>query len=273
VVFGRRELQIHRTRAAHAGTYLPVEPSQPLNLTETSEGNGYSMSQSECAAPWTAAVTGTEVHASPSFPNEAFAYFEGLAVDNSKEYFRRNRETFDRAVYRPMAALVAALSGEFGDVMVLRPQRDSRFSNDKSPYKRYQGAYVDIQQALGFWVHLDASGLYASGRFYPRTAVATNLYRAAVDDDVTGVQLAALMDELVFDGFSIGGDRLKTRPRAVLADHPRLDLMRHRTLDFGRTFARRPGAGLPDPLSAVRSTWRAVRPLLDWLYVHTQPQK
>jgi uncharacterized protein (TIGR02453 family) len=204
-----------------------------------------------------------EVH-SLGFPGEAFAYFEGLRADNSKEYFRRHREVYEHAVHQPMLTLAAALSQEFGNIKVLRPQRDTRVSNDKSPYKAYEGAYVDIAHSLGFWVHLDVRGLYASGRFYPHAVAKLTRYRAAVDDDTSGTRLAALTTELRAGGFTIEGDRLKTGPRGFPVDHPRLDLLCHRTLDVGRTFSRRPGADLQDITSAVRETWRTVRPLLDW---------
>jgi uncharacterized protein (TIGR02453 family) len=209
-------------------------------------------------------MTDTAQTPSHGFPSEAFAYFEGLDADNSKEYFRLHRDEYDRAVHQPMLELAAVLSPEFGNVTVLRPQRDTRGSNDKSPYKSYEGAYVDIAQSLGFWVHLDVSGLYVSGRFYPHTAAKLNRYRATVDEDAAGTSLAALVAELRADGFTIGGDQLKTGPRGVPADHPRIDLLCHRTFDVGRVFSREPGVGLPDPASAVRETWRAVRPFLDW---------
>ncbi|MGW1957944.1 DUF2461 family protein, partial [Streptomyces sp. NPDC001920] len=77
-------------------------------------------------------------------------------------------------------------------------------------------------------------------------------------------QLAAITARLTGQGFTIGGDRLASRPRGVPADHPRLDLLRHRRIDAGRRLG--PGPALRSARAAdfVRRTWEQVRPLLDW---------
>jgi hypothetical protein len=59
-------------------------------------------------------------------------------------------------------------------------------------------------------------------------------YRRAVDAAPSGTAFAALVAGLASGGLSIGGDRLKTRPRGVPAEHPRLDLLRHRSLTASR---------------------------------------
>ncbi|MQA26200.1 MAG: DUF2461 family protein [Micromonosporaceae bacterium] len=204
------------------------------------------------------------------FPAEAFAFYESLATDNTKESWKQRREVYERAVAEPMAALAQVLSEEFGEVQVLRPQRDSRFSNDKSPYKIYQGAYVDTQVCLGYWAQIDASGLYASGRFYPYDPTEVARYRKAVDAEGSGAELAAIAASLREDGFGIGGEALKTRPRGYLEDHPRIDLLRHKKLDVGRRFAVEPWLHDVEALDRVRHTWRQVRPVLDWVAKHVR---
>ncbi|MFJ5680527.1 DUF2461 domain-containing protein [Streptomyces sp. NPDC093097] len=198
------------------------------------------------------------------FPPTAAQLYARLATDNTKEGFKALKNVYERDVLAPMTALARELSQEFGDVQVLRPQRDTRMSHDKSPYKTYQGAYVDTGPCLGYWVHLDADGLYASGRYYPFAAQQIARYRTIADDEHSGSQLAAMLSELSAAGFTIGGDRLRTRPRGTPADHPRLELLKHRKLDVGR---RLPADGPLDTrqaLEMVRDTWQAVRPLLRW---------
>ncbi|MGW6577545.1 DUF2461 family protein, partial [Streptomyces sp. NPDC054945] len=78
-------------------------------------------------------------------------------------------------------------------------------------------------------------------------------------------ELAAIGGRLEDQGFTLGGDRLKSRPRGVPADHPRLGLLRHRKIDAWRRHG--PDAGLHTARAGelVRDTWRLVRPLLDWV--------
>ncbi|WP_051778900.1 DUF2461 domain-containing protein [Streptomyces sp. NRRL S-241] len=212
------------------------------------------------------------------FPPSALRLYEDLAADNSKEAWRlRHRERYERDVRAPMDELAAELStyvkeSDFrqstgsvgpGGVQVLGPVRDTRMSHDKSPYKTYQGAYLDLLPCLGLWVHLDRHGLYASGRWYPYAGAEVARYRAAVEQEDGGAELAAIAGRLEAQGFVLGGDRLRSRPRGVPADHPRLGLLRHRKIDAGRRYG--PDAGLHTARAGelVRETWQAVRPLLD----------
>ncbi|MFD9011221.1 DUF2461 family protein [Streptomyces sp. NPDC059552] len=214
------------------------------------------------------------------FPPSALRLYGDLAADNSKEAWRlRHRERYERDVRAPMDELAAELStyvkesgfrestgsGGPGGVQVLGPVRDTRMSHDKSPYKTYQGAYLDLLPCLGLWVHLDRHGLYASGRWYPYAGAEVARYRAAGELEDGGAVLAAFAGRLEAQGFVLGGDRLRSRPRGVPADHPRLGLLRHRKIDAGRRYG--PGAGLHTARAGelVRETWQAVRPLLDWM--------
>ncbi|MER6446394.1 DUF2461 domain-containing protein [Streptomyces venezuelae] len=208
------------------------------------------------------------------FPPSALRLYEDLAADNRKETWRlRHRERYERDVRAPMDELAAELGTFFaesagaggpGGVRVLGPVRDTRMSRDKSPYKTYQGAYLDLLPCLGLWVHLDRHGLYASGRWYPYAGAEVARYRAAVEEEDGGAELAAIAGRLEDQGFTLGGDRLKSRPRGVPADHPRLGLLRHRTIDAGRRIGPDDGLHSARAGELVRETWRLVRPLLDW---------
>jgi uncharacterized protein (DUF2461 family) len=62
-------------------------------------------------------------------------FFLGLQVNNSKPYFESHRKQYEHDVKAPMVALLADLEAEFGAARISRPNRDIRFSADKSPYK------------------------------------------------------------------------------------------------------------------------------------------
>jgi uncharacterized protein (DUF2461 family) len=66
-------------------------------------------------------------------------------------------------------------------------------------------------------------------------------------------------------GFTVGGDRLKTAPRGYPADHPRIELLRHRSLTVGRDYGFESVIHRPELVDAVRADWTATRPLVDWL--------
>ncbi|MET9344456.1 MULTISPECIES: DUF2461 domain-containing protein [unclassified Nonomuraea] len=204
------------------------------------------------------------------FPDEAFVFYEGLEADNSKAYFTRHKQLYEEAVRAPMLALVEDLAAEFGPAQLFRPYRDVRFAKDKSPYKTHQGAFVDAMPGIGLYVQLDASGLYTAGGFYSTASDQVARYRAAVDADISGKPLQRIADTLAKAGYAAEGDRLKTRPRGVPEDHPRLELLRHRSLYFGRHFEPEPWVHTVQAADRVRTTWRDYAPLVEWLCAHVR---
>ncbi|MHA6524743.1 DUF2461 domain-containing protein [Tessaracoccus sp. G1721] len=203
--------------------------------------------------------------AAEGIPFEAVDFYEELELNNSREWWAANRERYDTVVRAPMAGLGAALEEEFGAFKVFRPNRDVRFSQDKSPYKTHQGVVVSTASRMGWYVQVSAEGLMTAAGWYAASPGQVARYRAALDDEDAGEELQGIVDGLRDAGYVVDGDRLKTRPRGVEEDHPLLDLMRHRTLTASREY------GAPDWLATsalvgrVAADWRAYRPLMDWL--------
>lgn len=157
------------------------------------------------------------------FPVAALDFYEDLEADNSKPFWAAHKAVYDDCVRGPMLALLAELEPEFGAGKAFRPHRDVRFSTDKSPYKTHQGGFVQTGPGVGFYVQIDAAGLRVAGGFYRGSSDQVAAYRAAVDDSRRGPRLEPLVRRLHRAGYEIGGERLKTRPRGVAEDHPRLD--------------------------------------------------
>ncbi|MEZ0074874.1 DUF2461 domain-containing protein [Planotetraspora sp. GP83] len=201
------------------------------------------------------------------FPDEALIFYEGLVADNSRAYWTANKELYETAVKGPMSALMDELAPEFGPPYLFRPNRDVRFAKDKSPYKTHQGAYVQSGvEGVGYYVQIDAEGLYVAGGWWASGDQIVR-YRDALDDDTAGSRIEAILAALP-ENLLVGGDRLKTRPRGTPEDHPRLELLRYRSLHAGRRFEPEPWLHTPEVLGHVRATWRALGPLVDWMRIH-----
>lgn len=199
------------------------------------------------------------------FPDEAFAFYEGLEADNSKTYWTAHKQVYEECVRAPLRALLDELGDAYGEAKVFRPYRDVRFSPDKSPYKTHQGAFCQVVEGVGYYLQIDADGLYTAGGFHAHTRDQTTRYRAAVDADDTGRQLEKIMKTLARHGFTRGGDQVKTRPRGCPPDHPRLELMRHESLVAGRRHPATAELSTRAALDLVRTDWRRLRPLIDWV--------
>ncbi|MEV4171174.1 DUF2461 domain-containing protein [Nonomuraea sp. NPDC049709] len=204
------------------------------------------------------------------FPDEAFLFYEGLEADNSKTYFARHKQLYEDAVRAPMLALTDELAAEFGPAQLFRPYRDVRFSKDKSPYKTHQGAFVDLMPAIGLYVEISAAGLFMAGGIYSTASDQVARYRAAVDEDLSGKPLEAIASTLVAEGYELGGERLKTRPRGFEEDHPRIELLRHKSLYAGKRFEPEEWVHTAQVRERVERTWRACGPLVEWLCTHVR---
>jgi uncharacterized protein (TIGR02453 family) len=203
------------------------------------------------------------------FPAEALIFFDGLEADNSKAYWTDHRATYDAAVRAPMLALLEALEPEFGDAHVFRPHRDVRFSKDKSPYKTAIGAHTE----RGGYVQVSANGLMVAAGFWQTAPDQVERLREAVADERLGPTLEALVDGLHTAGYEVSGTRLKTRPRGYDADHPRIELLRHKTLTVHREFGEPPWLAEPGCVDRVAAAWREMRTLTDWLDRHVGPSR
>ncbi|WP_370247058.1 DUF2461 domain-containing protein [Nocardioides sp.] len=199
------------------------------------------------------------------FPVAALDFYDDLEVDNTKSFWEAHKHIYRDAVKAPFDAVAAAVAEEFGPLKIFRPYRDVRFAKDKTPYKAHQGAFVGTGPATGWYVELSSHGLRTGAGFYEASGPRLAAFRDAVADERTGPALEAILEVLTGTGMTVGGDRLKTRPRGYDPDHPRLELLKHRSLTIGRSHGFEPVIHTPAALDLIREDWRACRPLLEWL--------
>jgi uncharacterized protein (TIGR02453 family) len=199
-------------------------------------------------------------------------WFLGLEADNSREYFAAHRGFFDESVRGQMVALLTELSETFGgEVKMFRPNRDIRFSADKSPYKtNTYGLLLGSDAALhGLYASISADGLVAGSGYHIMARDQLEGYRGRVADDRLGPDLDRLVAQAEKKGLEIWGESLATAPRGYGTDHPRIGLLRRKSLALG---ARREfggdGIGRADGLRFVTRTWRAAAPVTAWLDEH-----
>lgn len=201
------------------------------------------------------------------FPVAAFDFYDDLEMDNTKSFWEAHKATYAEAVRGPMTELMAALADEFGTPKVFRPYRDVRFAKDKTPYKTHQGAFVAAGPSCGWYAQIGAPGFRVGGGFYDAAGPALARFRSAIDDERQGEELAGLLTELTAAGFEIGGQRLKTAPRGYDVSHPRIELLRHKSLTLGRNYAFDEVIHTPELVDRVRADWRLMRPLVEWSVV------
>lgn len=204
------------------------------------------------------------------FPEAALDFYDDLEGDNTKAFWDAHRLTYDDAVAAPMKALTTALEDEFGAAKVFRPYRDVRFSKDKTPYKTSQGAFVPSGPSTGYYVQIAASGVLVGVGFYEASPARLASIREAIDVKAHGTQLEQILGDLQSAGWELGGDTLKTAPRGYDIDHPRIELLRHKSITLGKKYGFDPVIHTPALADRVRADWREATPFVDWVLTHAR---
>jgi uncharacterized protein (TIGR02453 family) len=206
------------------------------------------------------------------FPPEGLDFYEGLEADNTKVYWTEHKAVYERSVRDPLLALCADLEHRFGPAKIFRPYRDVRFSADKSPYKTAQGAVLTGRDGDDvFYVQLSAAGLLVAAGYHEMASDQLTRFRESVADDATGQRLDDVLATLRRAGHTVDGDVMKTRPRGVDPDHPRLHLLRHRTLTASHAYPPEAWLHTAEAATVVARAWGQMRPLNAWLAAHVGP--
>lgn len=183
-----------------------------------------------------------------ALPSELLGFMDELAANNDRDWFKANQPRYEATVREPVREFVRAMApvlAEHAPSLVandrkvggsmMRPQRDTRFSADKTPYKVHVG--IQFRHAAGKDVH--APGLYV--HLAPdEVFVGLGLYRPASKDlAAIRARIASEGDEwldIVSDPTLTAvweqGDRdntLKRNPRGYDKDHPMGDWLRRKS--------------------------------------------
>ncbi len=171
------------------------------------------------------------------FTKETFEYLENLALNNDRQWFEANRENYERYVREPALDFIA----DMGDAMesfaphfmplakkiggsLMRVQRDTRFSRDKSPYKTNIGIHIRHEvgkdvHAPGYYLHIEPGACFAGvGIWHPDPDTLFRIRSFIVENPEKW--LKSRDDEDFCKHFRIEGDSLANPPRGFEKEHP-----------------------------------------------------
>jgi uncharacterized protein (TIGR02453 family) len=200
------------------------------------------------------------------WPVEAVEFYEGLEDDNSRAYWHAHKAVYEQSVKAPMEALLAELEEEFGPGRIFRPNRDTRFSKDKTPYKLNCAAHL-----TGGYISVSADELFVGSGLYMPMPDELKRFRAAIDADRSGRALEEIVAALRKAKYDVGAhDRVKTAPRGFDKDHPRLELLQLKGITMSKAWPVGGWLGTRKAKERVVATLRAARPLNDWIAQHVR---
>jgi uncharacterized protein (TIGR02453 family) len=204
----------------------------------------------------------------------ALRFYEELADNNTRDWWLANKSWYESDIRAPLEHLLQDVAGEFGEAKVFRPNRDTRFSADKSPYKTAAAASVgwDPSRTGVLYLQLSADGLMVAGGCYMPAKDQLARLREAIADDPTGTELEGIVADLEkADARVDARDALKTAPRGFPVDHPRIELLRMKGITAFVEHPPAPWLHTPQARDEVAAGWRSFGPLNSWLDQHVGP--
>lgn len=172
---------------------------------------------------------------------DIFEFLDELKANNNREWFAPHkeecmalRETFIRQLQQLIDAMVDGGAAELKHLdardCLYRIYRDTRFSQDKTPYKTYFSALISPNgrhyEKACYYIQIgaDECGLYG-GLWMPPSPMLRKVRRAIVDNIEEFEEIIHAPEiERDFPGWV--GERLKTIPQGYDRNHPQAGLLR-----------------------------------------------
>lgn len=214
------------------------------------------------------------------FPKQAITFLRQLERNNNREWFESHRPDYKEHIMGPSKEFVLAMGEKLDafdpsieaeprvNASVRRINRDTRFSQDKTPYKTHIDflfPHQTFKGRPGYWVRISPTQIHVGTGLYQLDPKQLATWRIRVADDSTGKALAEAISGLEKAHYAIHGERYKRVPKGFDADHPREHLLRYRGLHAGIDVPH-PGQLTTKAFPAyVIGHFKRLRPVTDWL--------
>ncbi|HEX7085818.1 MAG TPA: DUF2461 domain-containing protein [Vicinamibacterales bacterium] len=215
------------------------------------------------------------------FSPRTLSFLRSLARNNDREWFRARKEDYERHVRAPMLAVIQRLAADLPDFApdliasrdsLYRIYRDTRFSEDKRPFKTHVAASffsrrLPRRAGAGLYFHIDPNvdrDVWIGGGIYaPEPHELRRIREHLADHHVhfRSVVKAPAFRRLVGE---VQGERLTRVPRGFAADHPAADYLKLKQLYAGRSYELSLATS-PRFYPELLRVFRAVAPLVAFL--------
>jgi len=207
------------------------------------------------------------------FPPALFTFLAGLEKDNSKSYWDAHKAIWEAEVHEPVQALMADLEPEFGPLRTFRPNRDVRFSKDKSPYKTWVGVTTSERAVggIGYFLRIEAGAIRLACGSMVMATDQLERFRAAIANAATGADFDKLRARLARKGLTVGPGRedpLKRTPAGYPKDHPREEILRWKGAVVVKEFEQAAWMYKSGAAGKIREVWSGAAPLTNWITEH-----
>ncbi|MCH7820747.1 MAG: DUF2461 domain-containing protein [Proteobacteria bacterium] len=174
------------------------------------------------------------------FTPESLSFLEELGANNNREWFRANKSRYEELVLDVALRFIQSMQdplAEFAPHFVaqatriggslMRVYRDTRFSNNKLPYKTNIGIQFRHEQAKdvhspGFYVHVDPEQVFVGVGMWRPDSDPLRMIRERIASKPAEWR-RTVGDRSFRRQFSLGGESLIRPPRGFDKDHELID--------------------------------------------------
>jgi uncharacterized protein (TIGR02453 family) len=215
----------------------------------------------------------------PRFTAHTLKFLRALKRNNRREWFNARRDDYEEHVRQPMIAIIERLAIDFRELApelmaspkasMYRIYRDTRFSENKTPYKTHVAAVfpprgLPKHEGAGVYFHVAPDELWIGGGMYAPQTPQLQAVREHIAANHS--QLRSIVES---PGFKrrigrLEGEKLLRVPRGFAKDHPAGEYLKYRQFLAGAEFP--PSlATSPRFYSTVLTVFREVVPLTRFL--------
>ncbi len=217
----------------------------------------------------------------PCFTPATFRFLRALDRNNSREWFHANRNDYERHVREPFLQLIGDLQTPLQKISphyladtrktggsLFRIFRDTRFSNNKLPYKPWQGARFPHErhreiQAPVFYMHVQPGNCFAGGgMWHPEPDALKNIRGFLVDNPVAWKR--ATRSKPFREHLQLGGESLLRPPRGYDSSHALIDDLKRKDFVASASFSEDLACS-EQLMTWIVATFKQVAPLVDYL--------
>lgn len=223
------------------------------------------------------------------FSPDTFKFFRDLARHNERAWFHENKARYEASVRDPFLHLIADLAAPLATISphfradpkpvggsLFRIQRDTRFANDKTPYKTWAGArffHVHGKQSLPrtrsgveaplFYLQIAPGDCFvAAGLWHPQPENQRRIRAFLVDNPAAWKQ--AVHTPAFRKRFELGGESLSRPPRGFDPKHELIEDLKRKDYVVSRAFEDKMAFD-PRLRHGVIQEFKRMAPMIDYL--------
>ncbi|TCV97579.1 uncharacterized protein (TIGR02453 family) [Luteibacter rhizovicinus] len=215
------------------------------------------------------------------FSPATFRFLKSLVRNNRREWFHEHKDDYECHVRDPFLQLITDLQAPLAKISghyradprkaggsLFRIHRDTRFANDKQPYKGWASARFFHErrheiQAPAFYLHIQPGECFAGGGLWHPEPVALKQIRAFLADNPEAWKRAT-RSKAFADRFSFWGESLTRPPRGFDPAHELIDDLKRKNFAAGENFDEALACST-ELLPHVVSTFKRLAPMVDYL--------